>query len=257
MVLGHSVRSKLTGEAKQMKEDTRTVAMVVGSLFVLLAVFIIILLLQARDANIPLEVAKGLINLAVALLITGALSFFVTKFLADRAREQAQLDERVRVLTTALQDFKGGYEQASITRFFLSASPSAKSLEERMTGLAEARARLQRVQRERFLRENKPINGTIQRMLNYLSSLGNEYRQHYSLIAMEALAEEATRQKALKDCTTNVEIKPVLPDSRFPCFSAFLSEDEWDNSTFKESYRKVKTWLEAELDNTVSKSFKS
>jgi hypothetical protein len=237
----------------------KKVVIAVASLLALLVALIAVLLSAAGapGANVRLEVAKGLMNLAAAVLVTGALSFFLTKFLADRTREQSLRDERVRVLTNALQDFKAAYGQVSITRFFLSASASATRLEERMVSLAEARARLQRVQRERFLREEEDVKKSIQKMLSYLSDLGNEYRKNYPLIAAEALAEEAERQKILKDCGTPSQARPVFLDSRFPKFLRFLSDEGWDPSSFKEGYREVRGWLDNELDKAVGKEPKS
>jgi hypothetical protein len=97
------------------------------------------------DVDVPLEIAKGLITLAVAVLVTGVLSFI----LAERNRELALHEERVRVLAAARQDFKAAYEQVHTARFFLKVHPSAKTLDEQISTLNGARERLQRVQRER------------------------------------------------------------------------------------------------------------
>jgi len=65
----------------------------VASFFCLMIIAIGILLANAkRGTDVPLEIAKGLISLEVAILITGVLSYF----LSERVRKQAEKAEKDR-----------------------------------------------------------------------------------------------------------------------------------------------------------------
>ena len=66
-------------------------------------------------ANFRLELAQALINLTVALLITGVLS----SVLNHRNVERSRRDDRAAVLSGALQNLKAGYERVQVARFFL------------------------------------------------------------------------------------------------------------------------------------------
>lgn len=230
-----------------------TVLIVLGGVLVLLILIIARLLdaSQLSGTDVPLEVAKGLINLAVAIVVTGALSFLFASLLAKQNREQSQHDERIRIITAASQDLKAGFERASLARFILSAHPSAKRLTEQLRSLAEARALLQRVQRERFLRDDPSVDRAIQRMLNYLTDLGMEYKEHYEYIASEALAEEADREKVLQGKEERAKPRSLVPDPRFPKLAAFISDAEGPSNTFQEAYDYVKDWLELQLKSVI------
>jgi hypothetical protein len=172
--------------------------------------------------------------------------------LAEQARGQAQHDERIRTLTTAWQDFKAGYEHAIMARFFLSTNPSARTLTEQVASLVEARARLHRVQRERFIYDDPGVNEAIKCMLNYLDDLGIEYREQYPYIAREALAEEADREAVLRGEKQEVELKSLLPDPRFRRLAAFILDEKDSSNVFQESYEEVKQWLEEQLKPTAA-----
>jgi hypothetical protein len=231
----------------------RAVLVVLSGILVLIVALIVGLLAAARPGttDVPLEVAKGLINLAVAIVVTGALSFLLATLLAKQAREQAQHDDRMRTLTAASQDFKAGAEQAFIVRFLISTNPSAKTLTEQLTSLVEARARLQRVQREPFLRDDPHVNREIKRMLRCLDDLGIEYRSQYPYIAREALAEEAAREAVLRGDKENAELRSLLPDPRFPKLAEFILDEGGSLRAFQESYDYVKNWLEQQLNSSA------
>jgi len=108
----------------------KRVLVTLGVLLGLLLLLIAGLLTAVRpNVDVALEIVKGLITLAVAVLVTGVLSFI----LAERNRELGLHEERVRVLAAARQDFKAAYEQVHTARFFLKVHPSAKTLDEQIS----------------------------------------------------------------------------------------------------------------------------
>jgi hypothetical protein len=222
----------------------KRVLVALGVLLGILLLLIAGLLTAVRpDVDVPLEIAKGLITLAVAVLVTGVLSFV----LAERNRELALHEERARVLTTALQDFKAAYEQVHMARFFLKVHPSAKRLDEQISSLNGARERLQRIQRERFVREDQRINGTIQGMLDYLKVLTGEYGRNYLHITHEKLAEEAEHKKIQSGDDIELKERSLLSDPRFAALAAFISDEQYRSSDFAKGYQVIKVWLDEEL----------
>jgi hypothetical protein len=215
-----------------------------GVLFGLLLLLIAGLFNAAQPSvDVPLEVAKGLITLAAAVLVTGVLSFV----LSERNRELARQEERVRVLAAARQDFKAAYEQAHTVRFLLAVHPSAKTLDEQSSELMRARERLQRVQRERFIRENTATDSAIQAMLDYLKEILREYGTNYLLVTYEKLAEEAEHRRVVDGENIRLKDRSLLSDPRFAALAAFISDDEYELSSFAKGYQDVKEWLEEEL----------
>jgi exonuclease VII large subunit len=222
----------------------KRILVALGVLLVLLLFLIAGLLTAVRpDVDVPLEIAKGLITLAVAVLVTGVLSFI----LAERNRELALHEERVRVLAAARQDFKAAYEQVHTARFFLKVHPSAKTLDEQISTLNDARERLQRVQRERFIRENQQTDGAIQGMLDYLRSLTGEYGENYLYLTCEKLAEEAEHKKILNGDDIELKERSLLSDPRFAALAAFVADQQYRSSNFAKGYQVVKVWLDREL----------
>jgi hypothetical protein len=198
------------------------------------------------DVDVPFEIARGLITLAVAVLVTGVLSFV----LAERNRELAQHEERVRVLVAARQDFKTAYGQVHVARFFLGAHPSAKTLDEQIGTVTGARERFQHVQRERSIGENKHIEAKIQDMLNYLKGLTGEYRENFLYITQERLVEEAEQKQILEGHDPELKDRSLLPDPRFAHLAAFVSEEQYRSSDLFKRYNEVKKWLEKELSHS-------
>jgi hypothetical protein len=74
-----------------------------------------------------------------------------------------------------LPELKAAYEEVSQTRFLLATSPTPKTFMEQIPAIGGARARLQRVQRERFILDTQ-VEALAQSMLDYLSRLGHRSR---------------------------------------------------------------------------------
>lgn len=103
-----------------------------------------------RGTDVPLEIAKGLISLEVAILITGVLSYFLSERVrkqAEKAEEdrevQAKRAEEERLLVSALQDLKSAYSKVQVVQFRLRAERSPMRLSEQIPALIEPRAQLQ------------------------------------------------------------------------------------------------------------------
>ena len=114
-----------------------------SAIFVALAVILGALLASAQTSiDVPLEIAKAVLTLMTAVLITGVLSFV----LSDRNARRARLEDRERVLTSALQNLKAGYERVQVARFYLTASRTASMLQEQISKVSESRTLLHLVQ---------------------------------------------------------------------------------------------------------------
>jgi hypothetical protein len=142
--------------------------MPITGVFCVVVVVIAILLSRAGPGiDVPLEVAKGLIPLAVALLITGALSYI----LSEQSRMQADRAEQERLLVSALQELKSAHEKVQIVQFWLKADTSPIQLREQIEVLIEVRAPTAHVRHERIIREDIEDYGPIKLMSNYIRTL--------------------------------------------------------------------------------------
>jgi hypothetical protein len=222
----------------------RTVLMVVGGLLVALVVTVALLISAADPAtDVPLELAKALINLIVAILITGVLSYVLTQ----RAAHRARLDDEAQVLAGALRNLKAGYEQVQLARFYLSAHRTGAAFAEQITRLTDARSFLHIVQRERFVMDTD-VDDDVQSMLNYVMALANEYRMNYRRIAESALIEERARSRFLDGADSALVELPTLSSAEFPRVDSFIDQEQWTDGEFQQSYKHAKQVLYARLD---------
>ena len=90
-------------------------------------------------------------------------------------------------------------------------------------------------------------------MLDDLSLLAKEYRDHASQLRLERLWEDADLERAGKNREYDLQIVTLLDDPRFPYLNRFLSDDQYVESRLWRGYIAAKDWLERELrkDATV------
>lgn len=173
------------------------------------------------SVDVSFEIAKGLISLIVAIIVTG----FVTFLLNRHSQERARRDERVKTLTGALQELKPAYEEGSQTRFMLGTSPTPETFMDQIPAIGRARARLQRVQRERFIHDTQ-VETLAQAMLDYLSRLGQEYRDNHPDILRDALLEEAACN-AVRSGTATEPNLVHLDETKYRAVVALIDHDRW------------------------------
>ena len=222
---------------------------VLGSLAVLLAVLIAatgVLLGHADDSvDVSFEIARGLISLIVAVIVTGFVTFLLNRQSQDRARR----DERVKTLTGTLQELKAAYEEVSQTRFLLATNPTPKTFIDQIPAIGRARARLQRVQRERFIL-NTQVDVAAQSMLDYLSRLGQEYRDNHPDIRRDALLEESACDAVRSGTTTELKMTH-LDRTKYPVVFALTDHDSWTAGQFQTSYQEAKRLIQKWISENV------
>jgi hypothetical protein len=222
----------------------RKVLLALAGLVVVFVVAAVLLFAAAGPStDVPLELAKALVNLTVAVLITGVLSYVLTQ----RATRKAQLDDRARVLASALQNLKAGYEHVQVARFFLMAHPTGRTFTEQIANLMEARTYLHRVQRERFVLGTE-VDDHVQEMLDYVSDLADEYRHNYTRVVDDVLREERARRRVLEGIDDHLMDIPLLSAEGFPKIAALIDESWWGNNSLHRAYRlskkKIQDWLD-------------
>jgi hypothetical protein len=195
--------------------------------------------------DVPLEIAKGLITLAVALLITGLLSFF----LAERARNRTERADMERMLVGALQDLKSAHERVQIVQFRLLAEPSPMRLREQFEELLEIRAQLQHIRHERLIRDHPDAYWPIKRMANYIRSLGGEYASNLPAITHDCIAFERDTQSYLRGTLADPPTAPKLDldSSSFRTLKTLVDNDKFKESQFRQGYREARSWIEDKL----------
>jgi hypothetical protein len=217
-----------------------------GAVLAVLSVLLFVLLARVDPGvDVALELAKAVLTLMTAVLITGVLS----AVLGQRNTRQAALDERARVLATALQELKAGYENVQVARFYLSAHRTGRTFEEQIGRLTDARTRLHKVQRERFVLDTI-VDEQVQRMLDYITEIANEYRANYLQIARDALAEKRVRDDVEEGRAEDLSAVPLLPGTTFPMLVEFVDDTMWRQGDFHQAYRSAKHQLQVWLDES-------
>jgi hypothetical protein len=211
-----------------------------GVVAVLMAGLLVLLALADPSADLALEGAKTVMNLIVAVLITGVLS----AVLAQRATNRATAEDRKAVLTGALRNLKAGYEQASLARFHLGANMTAATFIGQVSRLTEARAALHLVQRERYL-VGTEVDTQVQEMLDYMRHLADEYRENYPILNEAALREERARRQFVEGELDALPEQPTLSATLFPRVVEFVqAPEQWRQGAFHQNYRKAKRQLQ-------------
>jgi hypothetical protein len=214
------------------------------ALVVLVVALAWLLSLVDPAVDVPLELAKAVLTLIIAVMVTGVLS----AVLSNRGARQAALDERARVLTSALQELKAGYERVQVARFYLAAHRTGEMFRDQIDALTDARARLHKVQRERYVL-GTDVDRQAQRMLNYLTAITDEYKTNFVRVAEDALQEERARERAKQQevigLTDIAELSPAI----FPRLTEFVDDSLWGAGAFNQNYRLAKRQLQAWLDD--------
>lgn len=218
------------------------VAAVTGIVIVLTAAIAFLLASANNDVDEALEASKALIAVTGNVAITGILGVVITSTLADRDRQRYAREELARLASGALQDLKAAFEKAQVARFMLRSNPTGGMLFEQAPGLLEARALLQRVQRERSVL-GSPADHGAQEMLDVIGHVLQEYAAHFYELEADRAFEKAN-VLAVRDQPGSAT--PVLiHDPRFPSLSRFINDDRL--SALDQGYDKARRWLAARL----------
>ncbi len=188
-------------------------------LFCLVVIGIGVVLAEAKSSvDVPLEVAKGLISLAVAILITGALSYV----LSERTRRQTEEGETERLLVGALQDLKEAHERVQVVQFRLNADHSPMNLTEQIEVLIEVRATLQRLRHERLIRDDPNVFGQVKRMTDFIRAVGEEYARNLPVVSRLSISFNRDMQLYLAGKAASPPSVPTLNTDQFTTPNALL-----------------------------------
>ncbi|MEV6648896.1 hypothetical protein [Amycolatopsis sp. NPDC051371] len=222
----------------------RKILSVLVPIFMGVLTFIGVLFTAASsNVDVPLEVAKGLINLAIAILVTGGLSYF----LSDRARKQAEVTEVGRLLVGVMQDLKSAHETVQVVQFRLNADCSPMRLREQIEVLIEVRANLQRLRHERLIRDDVGAYGEIKRMTNYIRALAEEYAANLPTTSELITTFERDTQQYLQSKTDHPPAMPKLEMQQFKELQNLLNDERFRNGQFYAGYMRARLWIENKL----------
>ncbi len=216
----------------------RTLAWLSAFFLVLVAIEAVLLWRASSRIDVQAELAKGLMPLCAAVLVTVLITYALNQRNFERTREA----EKTRILTGALQDLKAGFEHASVARYLISAHPTGKRMEEQVETIIKARATLQRMQRERFVL-HEDIEDQVDMMLHYLAELVGEYRSNYGRIVTSMAREEALLSEIRQGNEGDLSEAHLIRGGDFPLLAAYLDDDQWSDSAFWHNYDAVKAVL--------------
>lgn len=205
------------------------------------------LLLSRSGPTIDRHFEVGRIIAAIAgnVAVSGLVTLGVLTALAAREQRLTKNDSRATGLAAARQDLKSGFETAQLARFRLSASPTASTFIEQLPQIFEARGKLQRVQRERYVAEESTVVvDAVQAMLDDLSRLLAEYRR-FAYLRAQQLREESNAE-AVKRGQAELAMLDLARMPRFPELARFLDERAYAASGLWRGYFEAKGWLEAQ-----------
>jgi hypothetical protein len=210
----------------------------------------VVLLTHSRTPDVAGEVGKGLLTLAVALLVTGALSMVVRQI--DERRSQRDAWQSV------LHDLVAASQTVLLGQFRLSAHRSAATYQEVLTELMEVRVELRRLCAMNLVTADPALRAEIDGMRRYLDALSAEYRSGYLAVARQQRLDEAWLDAKMKALGVD-DGQPDLPASlrqsgrawqllqdraTFPRLAALLDDHAFRIDAFRRNYKRAKTRLE-------------
>ncbi|MCZ2814350.1 hypothetical protein O2W15_23210 [Modestobacter sp. VKM Ac-2979] len=211
---------------------------VVITLLVLVTVAVVLFSWAGDRIDARVELAKAVLTLITAVLVTGVLSVALSWHSARRAH----FDERTRVLSGALQELKAGVERVHLTRSLLAADRSATNAKAQVAGLSTARSHLQEVERERHVRGTE-VAGEVQVMLDYLRTLRDEIGAHYADLDLESLREQRHREAVVAGRADQLRPPAAFMKTDLPRLGEFIDLEVFNRSTFTDAYRRARTTL--------------
>jgi hypothetical protein len=212
-----------------------------------------VLLNSAHNVNVPAEVGKWLLTLAVALVVTGALSMVVHQIDVWRSRREAW--------HTVLNDLVAANQKVVVARVRLDALQSAGAYQEQLAEVTGARVELRRISALDFVTRDRSLRDQISAMRKYVDLLGMEYEAGYLRVARQQRLDEAWLDEAMTKAAQDAASAPApeLPDrlaeptrawlllkdaARFPKFGALLDDDAYAIDAFRTNYKFAKDRLE-------------
>jgi hypothetical protein len=222
---------------------TRHLIMAVASVVLILGAAVTVLLASAnKNVDETLEVAKALVSITGSVAVTGILGVVITTSLARRDHLRYQREELARLSSDALQDLKAAFEKAQVARFMLRANPTGGMLFLQAPGLLEARALLQRVQRERSVL-GSPADAGAQEMLDAIGDVLQDYAAYfYELEESRELEKTRVRESSGQGVHGG---HTLTEDPRFLSVRRFVADDR--SSPLDQGYDKARRWLTRRL----------
>lgn len=226
----------------------------------------IIFLRMSHTVDVNAEVGKWLLTLAVALVVTGALSMVVKQI--DQRRNERQ------AWHTILIDLVAANQTVMLARFRIAAHRSALTYHEELAELMRARVELRRICAIGMVIADPPLRGNIAAMQSYLDALGREYEAEYLRVARQQRLDELRLAKQMKAANGNAAMQVIPPSlaeptrswcqlqdhSRFPRLAALLDDDAFQIDTFRTNYKRARGCLEMNAgfgNNSTDSSVKS
>lgn len=209
-----------------------------------------VFLRSSHTVDVGAEVGKWLLTVAVAFVVTGALSMVVKQI--DQRRSERSAWHAV------LDDLVAAHQTVMVARLRLAAQRSALTYHEQLGQLVGARAEIRRLRGVGTVIRDPSLREHIDAMRRYLDALGAEYEKGYLAVARQQRLDELWLTDQMKAASDGAD-GPVLPARlaeptgawrmlqdpvRFPRLAALIDADAFRIDTFHTHYKRVKGCLE-------------
>ena len=159
--------------------------------------------------------AGGAATLFFGALLGGVVTLLIAEFDRRRVLRAAQLD----FISNVLADLKTVYDHVDRGRTLIQSHQSAKTYGDEMRNFIEARVKLRNVLRAlNFDERGTPIIAAIRdrvaSMEEYLTTLIDEFEEHYKRISRSQSLYEARMKKILEESAFSSDAEALLPKNR-------------------------------------------
>jgi len=233
-----------------MRQPYRLLTLVLLLCAVAAAVGAFVLLHSSHKANVAVEVGRWLLTVAVALVLTGAVSMIVKQIDQRRIEREAW--------HTVLNDLVAADQTVMLGRFRLQAHKSALTYQKELAEFMSARVELRRICAIGIVIGDRRLRDQISAMREYLDALAWEYDRGYLCVARQQRLDELWLTDQIKAVKDGADV-PVLPallaeptkawgmlqdHKQFPRLAALLDPYAFPIDTFRTNYKLAKSCLE-------------
>lgn len=215
----------------------------------------VLLLFYSADPDWQ-ELGKWLWTLAIALLVTGAISVLVKQIEARRSQKAT--------FASLLHDLIAANRQVIVASRLMRAHMSAKTYRDQSAELIRIRADLRRVMASAESEKVRGLEHHLRTMCNFLDKLGDEYERNYLEVSRRQSVDEerikvlvantiATQPAFPSKSTITALIAPlsawrILSDAnQFPELAQLLASDFESEHPFGHNYQSARAILDERM----------
>lgn len=206
-------------------------------------------LLSRSRADMAGEWGKALITLFVAILISGLLTLILSDYSQSQQRQAANRNQAFNWLSLLL----GANNRFQSSLILIDAHKSARTYSDQVRHMIEVRETLRSLKEDLETLEEE-VAADLQKILDYLEDLGDEYRHNYPRMSWaQRLHEERIKRYLAQDELPSEPMENadapwlLLQGGDFPKLADLLSSGDGYQERYRTPYNEAKGLLRERL----------